>query len=156
MIDISKVKDTAEKDVKKAKEKIRNSSEEVKDRVMVDLTGTCKYCKQVRMVKAFPDEDPNEIATDECDCDDAKRQHNIKVSVEATKVAITKKFKELIGTGTLTAIETCLDPVVRGELDSATFKIDGYTFTVAMKDSKLACVKKFTEVDIADENGVPE
>lgn len=124
---------------------------------MIDGTGTCKFCGQTRIVKVFPGEDPDTVATNECDCTAARHEHDINVSVTAVSKAIDRKFPELnnIPKG-LAAIKGALEPVARREIDSATFKISGFTFMVILKDSKLYCIKKYTEVDTADENGVPE
>lgn len=124
---------------------------------MEDGAGICKFCGQSRIIKFFPGEDPDIVATNECDCFEARREHDINVSVSAVSKAIDNKFQELnnIPEG-LAAIKSALEPVAREEIDSATFKISGFTFIVTKKDDKLACIKKYTEVDMADENGAPE
>ncbi len=138
--------------------KYEDAPEDIKGKgKMEDGTGTCKFCGQSRIIKLFPGEDPDTVATNECDCSKARHEHDINISVTAVSKAIDKKFTELknIPEG-LAAIKGALEPVARDEIDSVTFKISGFTFIVTKKDDKLACIKKYTEVDMADENGAPE
>lgn len=124
---------------------------------MENKTGTCKFCGQIKMIKAFPNEDPDTIATNECDCYEARKEHDVNVIVSAVSNAIDKKFNELKNVPkALSAIKSALEPAAREEITSAVFKIGSFTFTVTTKDGKLKCIKKYTEVDEADENGAQE
>ena len=148
--DISKITDIKGKkaDYDDAPEDIRGKGK------MQDTTGTCKFCGQVRTVRVFPGEDADTVATNECDCTEAKAEHKVSISILATSKAIDKKFPELKPVPAAEkAIKAALEPVARGMLDSATFKIGGFTFIVTKKDNRLCCIKKYTSVDMADENG---
>lgn len=122
---------------------------------MIDITGMCPYCHQIKLTKGFSWEDPNEVVARECDCYEAKRERDIRSSLSAVSTQIDLMFLELKDTITLKAIRAALEPVARGEIDSVTFKVESITFTIAKKNDKLMCIKKHTEVEVADENGVP-
>ena len=150
MKDISKISSIKEKkaDYDDAPEDLKGTGK------MEETIGTCKFCKQTRAVRIFPGEDPDKTATDECDCTEAKAEHKVSISIRATSNAIDKKFPELKPVPAAEkAIKAALEPVARGMLDSATFKIGGFTFIVTEKDNRLCCIKKYTSVDMADENG---
>lgn len=56
-------------------------------------TGTCKYCGQMRQVpfsENLTDEDMNRIATEECDCDKAMYERNVRHEVAKAQNAIEK------------------------------------------------------------------
>ncbi len=57
------------------------------------MTGTCKYCGQVRMVRyaeGKTQEDLDRIATSECDCDGAQRERNALYEESKARTAIGK------------------------------------------------------------------
>ncbi|MBQ9550085.1 MAG: hypothetical protein IJU87_04655 [Lachnospiraceae bacterium] len=124
---------------------------------MTEAIGTCKFCGQAKAVRIFPGEDADQVATNECGCYEARKEHDISVSVSAVSKAIDKKFDILSDVPeALAAIKAALEPVAREQIDNATFKISGFTFIVTTKDGKLKCIKKYTEIDEANENGAPE
>ena len=118
---------------------------------MTEAIGTCKFCGQTKAVRIFPGEDASQVATNECDCAEARAEHKINVQVSAVSKGIDKRFELLSQYPEASAaIKAALEPVALGEIDSAAFKISGYTFTVVSKDGRLKCIKKYTAVDEVD------
>lgn len=57
------------------------------------MTGTCKYCGQVRIVRyaeGKTQEDLDRITTSECDCDGAQRERNALYEESKARTAIGK------------------------------------------------------------------
>lgn len=57
------------------------------------ITGACKFCGQLRQVAALgPDADPDEAATEACDCYEAARYTSQKRTRERTTKSIEELF----------------------------------------------------------------
>lgn len=99
-------------------------------RKMIAATGVCRFCGQVVMIEA-PDgasaQQRNEIATDCCDCDDAKREHARKEHVRAAR----EWAKNIFGAGDeLNAAMACIETVSTGIWKDARWKKGKTTFRV--------------------------
>ncbi len=121
---------------------------------LVDRTGTCEYCRQIRIVKAHPDDPQSEIdelATAECDCEDAKIRQKAETSVRVVAEKLKKHYKlpdEVQG-----AILASLLPVALSQLKKASFTgLEGISYTIYRKDNKLKFLRTMTDQEeIGDE-----
>ena len=101
------------------------------------MTGTCKYCGQVRMVRyaeGKTQEDLDRIATSECDCDGAQRERNAPVRREQSPNGNRQSDSAEISTGCSDYDRSCSfcgkgndyraqdHPSERGESDSEGFE----------------------------------
>lgn len=128
--------------------------EDLKPGRLVETTGTCKYCKNLVVIKADPDateEEKNKIASSECSCKDSKDAREVDTSVRV----LTDKINERYGTMTDSArlaLIACLKPVAYGMLDKVTVKVDDATTIKIYRSSKGLNLKRTVkEDDIMDE-----
>lgn len=89
----------------------------------VNKYGLCIYCGQSRMVEVFEgdlakasseEEYVNLIATEECDCHEAKHQRHIKQQIEAAKIYINQYFKKDFPT-TADVLSNAVEKIVEGK-----------------------------------------
>lgn len=120
------------------------------------LVGTCRFCHQQRFVEhadpTLTQEDINEIATVECDCEDARRERELMNSVRAVSqnvnhsIGLTREVRE--------AVIGLLKPIAMGLIQSATIKVDDLTTVkVSIKNGRLSCAKTVKENTTIDEIG---
>ena len=105
-------------------------------RAMSDQTGFCRYCNQVRMIKApvgCSPEDRNDIATKECDCTEAKMARTREAKMEAAGAWAKNVFSQ--EQGQLQLILCAIRSTYEGSVDYATVKIGKHTHKVD-KDSE--------------------
>lgn len=122
---------------------------------MVDRTGTCEYCKQIRIVKAHADDPQSEIdelATAECDCVTAKKRQKAETSVRVISEKIDKKYGGLPAE-TKAAIKCCLLPVALGQVKKVQFTgFGGISISIYRKDDNLKFIRTVTDQEeIGDE-----
>ena len=88
------------KEIEMSKEEIKEKDESEYE--YVERVGYCIYCGQSRMVNAFEgdivkasseEEYVNLLATEKCDCSEAKVQRHIKQQMKRAKEYINKYFK---------------------------------------------------------------
>lgn len=121
---------------------------------LIDTTGTCKYCKNIVMIKADPDSTQKErdkIASAECSCQDSKDAREVETSVRVLTDKINERYK-LMPDDARMALVACLKPVAYGKLDKITVKVDESVSIKIYRSSKGLNLKRTTkEDDIMDE-----
>ena len=100
-------------------------------RVMTQQSGFCKYCNQLRLIEAPEGSsaaDLNELATRECDCDEAIRQRERRAKMEAAGAWAKNVFSNQDGQlqVALCAIKATFD----GAIDYVTLKIGKHTHKI--------------------------
>ena len=100
-------------------------------RVMTQQSGFCKYCNQLRLIEAPEGSSPadlNELATRECDCNEAIRQRERRAKMEAAGAWAKNVFSNQDGQlqVTLCAIKATFD----GAIDYVTLKIGKHTHKI--------------------------
>lgn len=100
-------------------------------RIMEKATGFCKYCNQARIIDApqgsAPD-DLNELATEECDCDDARRAREKKRRMEAAGLWAKNMFSS--HDGQLQTALCAIRSTFEGLIDYVTIKIGKRTHKI--------------------------
>ena len=94
-------------------------------------TGFCRYCNQARIIDAPPGcapEDMNELATEECDCDDARRAREKKRRMEAAGMWAKNLFSE--ESGQLQTVLCSIRSTFEGVIDCVTIKIGKETYKI--------------------------
>lgn len=151
--DISKIRDIKQKkvDYEDAPEDLKGTGE------MEDASGTCAYCGQSRFVKIFPGEDPDTVATRECDCGEARQERELQNTIHATKKGMDKRLKN-ISDELREALKAWVEPIARSELDSIAVKLDAVTsIKIVMKKDKPTCIVSKHDIQEIDEmDGVIE
>lgn len=124
---------------------------------MIDSQGDCAYCGQSRFVKIFPGEDPNTVATRECECSEARQERELQNTIHAVKKGIDKRLKN-ISDDLRESIKSWVEPVARCELDSIAVKLDASTIIkiVNKKDKPTCIVSKHNVLEIDEMDGVIE
>lgn len=124
---------------------------------MIDSQGDCAYCGQSRFVKIFPGEDPNTVATRECECSEARQERELQNTIHAVKKGMDKRLKN-ISDGLRESIKSWVEPVARYELDSVAVKLDASTIIkiVNKKDKPTCIVTKHDVLEIDEMDGVTE
>lgn len=121
---------------------------------LIDTTGTCKYCKNIVMIKADPDSTQKErdkIASAECSCQESKDAREVETSVRVLTDKINERYK-LMPDDARMALVACLKPVAYGKLDKITVKVDESVSIKIYRSSKGLNLKRTTkEDDIMDE-----
>lgn len=100
-------------------------------RKMIQCSGICKYCHQIRFVEipegATP-EQANEQATEECDCDEAIRQRERKQRMQAAGEWAKNVFSK--ETNQLQVVLCAIRATFEGSIDYVTLKIGKHTYKV--------------------------
>ena len=124
---------------------------------MIDSQGDCAYCGQSRFVKIFPGEDPNTVATRECECSEARQERELQNTIHAVKKGMDKRLKN-ISDNLRESIKSWVEPVARYELDSVAVKLDASTIIkiVNKKDKPTCIVSKHDILEIDEMDGVTE
>ena len=121
---------------------------------LINTTGTCKYCKNLVVIKADPDateEEKNKIASSECSCKDSKDAREVDTSVRVLTDKINERYETMKDSARL-ALIACLKPVAYGMLDKVTVKVDDATTIKIYRSSKGLNLKRTVkEDDIMDE-----
>ena len=98
-------------------------------RKIVQTSGICKYCHQVRMIQApegISGEAANEQATEECDCDEAVRQREKIMRMQAAGEWAKNTFRDTQLQTVLYSIESTFE----GSIDFVTIKIGKNTYKI--------------------------
>lgn len=100
-------------------------------RVIIRQTGFCRYCNQARMIEA-PDglsaADLNELASQECDCDEATRQRERRAKMEAAGAWAQNIFSKQ--DGQLQTVLCAIRSTFEGAIDYVTIKIGKQTHKI--------------------------
>lgn len=100
-------------------------------RVITRQTGFCRYCNQARMIEA-PDglsaADLNELASQECDCDEATRQRERRAKMEAAGAWAQNIFSKQ--DGQLQTVLCAIRSTFEGAIDYVTIKIGKQTHKI--------------------------
>lgn len=127
-----------------------------KEKASETLVGTCRFCHQQRFVEhadpTLTQEDINEIATVECDCEEAMRERELMNSVRAVSQNVNQSVK--LAREVREAVIGLLKPIAMGLIQNANIKIDDMTTVkVSIKNGRLTCVKTVKENTTVDEIG---
>lgn len=100
-------------------------------RVITRQTGFCRYCNQARMIEA-PDglsaADLDELASQECDCDEATRQRERRAKMEAAGAWAKNIFSNQ--NGQLQTVLCAIRSTFEGAIDYVTIKIGKQTHKI--------------------------
>lgn len=100
-------------------------------RVITKQIGFCKYCGQSRIIEApegFSAADLNEQASDECDCDEARRQRERRAKMEAAGMWAQNMFSK--ENGQLQTVLCAIRSTFEGSIDYVTIKIGKKTHKI--------------------------
>ena len=100
-------------------------------RVISKQLGFCKYCGQSRIIEApegFSAADLNEQASDECDCDEARRQRERREKTEAAGMWAKNIFSR--ENGQLKTVLCAIRSTFEGSIDYVTVKIGKRTHKI--------------------------
>lgn len=100
-------------------------------RVISKQIGFCKYCGQSRIIEApegFSAADLNEQASDECECDEARRQRERRAKMEAAGMWAQNMFSK--ENGQLQVVLCAIRSTFEGAIDYVTIKIGKKTHKI--------------------------
>lgn len=100
-------------------------------RVITRQTGFCRYCNQARMIEALDGlsaADLNELASQECDCDEATRQRERRAKMEAAGAWAKNIFSNQ--NGQLQTVLCAIRSTFEGAIDYVTIKIGKQTHKI--------------------------
>lgn len=100
-------------------------------RVITRQTGFCRYCNQARMIDApegLSAADLNELASEECDCDEATRQRERRAKMEAAGAWAQNIFSKQ--NGQLQTVLCAIRSTFEGAIDYVTIKIGKQTHKI--------------------------
>ena len=100
-------------------------------RVISKQIGFCKYCGQSRIIEApegFSAADLNEQASEECDCDEARRQRERRAKMEAAGMWAQNMFSK--ENGQLQTVLCAIRSTFEGSIDYVTIKIGKKTHKI--------------------------
>ena len=131
-----------------------NKTKDLNKGRLIDMVGTCKYCKNNVFIKAAPDstqEELDEIASTTCDCKDGKDARELETSVRVLTSKIRERYKYM-PEDARDALIACLKPVAYGKLDKVNVKVDEATTIKIYRSTKGLNLKRTVkEDDIMDE-----
>lgn len=100
-------------------------------RIMKSQAGFCKYCNQLRMIEAPEGASPadlNEQASEECDCDEARRQQERKMKMAAAGAWAENVFSK--ENGQLQTVLCAIRSTFAGAIDYVTIKVGKHTHKI--------------------------
>lgn len=100
-------------------------------RIITKQTGFCRYCNQARMIDApegLSAADLNELASEECDCDEATRQRERRAKMEAAGTWAQNIFSKQ--DGQLQTVLCAIRSTFEGAIDYVTIKIGKQTHKI--------------------------
>lgn len=109
-------------------------------RKIVQTSGICKYCGQARMIQApegISGAAANEQASQECDCDEATRQRERIMRMQAAGEWAQNTFRESQLQCALCAIKS----IFEGSIDYVTIKISKNTYKIDMDSDGMIRIK---------------
>lgn len=111
--------------------------DEIKDKKTEETEGECKFCRQMMAIKALPEWDQdkkNELATELCNCTDARVYAERKKRQEKAEAIIVKTFKN---TPKMQITDPAIETLKRGvacmiqcEFDTLQLKCGAVTATI--------------------------
>lgn len=111
-------------------------------RVITQHTAFCKYCKQARMIDA-PDglsaADYDELATNDCDCDEAQREREKRAKMEAAGMWAKNVFSQ--SDGQLQCVLCAIRATFDGNADYVTIKIGKNTHKIDRDSDGMIRIK---------------
>ncbi len=123
---------------------------ELQKREVVQKVGFCKYCGQIVMVEApeeLPPEELNELASQQCNCDEAKRQQRRIARMGAAAIWAENYFSR--ESGQLQAVCCAIKAVFEYAFDNITIKSGKKTYKIDMdKDGMIRIRTKYTDNEI--------
>lgn len=105
-------------------------------------TGVCKYCGQVANVKVENEDDADIIATESCDCDEAKKLQRKNVVKENLSIII----KDL-DVKTKMTIQDLADCICDEKVDTANIDVNGIKITIKRTKEKVKVSRKEIKVN---------
>ena len=123
---------------------------------MRSKTGTCKYCRQYKVVqvpkdKEYTQEELDDIATAECDCDGAEEEAKVRGKIKAAMDSIDRILVKRQKKDIAPVMQSAVELMARGKIKKVSINIDGDT-TCSMygKGSKIVVESRQTLVECSD------
>ena len=116
---------------------------------MSEITGTCVYCGQTKMVDAKTQDDADRIATQECTCDNpTKKAHQCHENIEQICGESSADYgMELVVEEVIDVIKDAGTMCTNGLIESATFRLNDSTVAIkCIKDGVAVSRKKALSV----------
>lgn len=116
-----------------------------------DMTGTCKFCGQIMMVKASSQMDADRMASENCNCDNIlKKNKRLEDNIEQLCGEECKNFgMELVEESTIEAIKEIGRLCIYGTIDSAGFRVSDSVISVKkIKDGVSVSRRKAVSVKL--------
>ncbi|MCM1233525.1 MAG: hypothetical protein NC489_25700 [Ruminococcus flavefaciens] len=111
-------------------------------RVISKQIGFCKYCGQSRIIEApegFSAADLNEQASEECDCDEARRQRERRAKMEAAGAWAQNMFSK--ENGQLQVVLCAIRSTFEGAIDYVTVKIGKRTHKIDTDSDEMIRIR---------------
>lgn len=111
-------------------------------------TGTCKFCGQSRIIKTVGEvtqQEADEIATDECDCEEAKKHHNRECKIKKANEWAKLRFENT--PNVLQIFSIAFRDVTNHDVESVTIKEGDWTHKVFLNSDGYLTVKSGKKVD---------
>lgn len=117
------------------------------------MTGTCKYCGQTMMVEANNIEEADNIATNECKCQEGREYRNVEQMKAEAKANAEAMFKidlpfpevkeEMKNFELLDLMDKIIDNLAAGTIKEVSLKLDErITAIMRVKGSDAITIKK--------------
>lgn len=114
------------------------------------ITGCCKFCGQSRIIDWNPDEpisqaEADEIATKECDCQDARVMQNREKKIQRAKEWIANRFA-----GNPIVIQLFNDAVkavVNNEVECSSTKVGEWSYKIFLDGDGYLIIKAGKKID---------
>lgn len=114
--------------------------------MIVEKTGTCKYCKQMKTVsvpEGADQETCDAAATDACECPEAKEEHRRRMKKEAAFTYIDNMLDK--NSYARDVLKAAVEGVMNKAVGKVSTKIDKYTYTVDAADGEIKIKREFKE-----------
>lgn len=95
--------------------------------------GTCKFCKNLRMIETEEDltqAELDRIATEECDCPDALVERNRRIKIEAAREYINNEFDKAEQQDVRGVFRNAVDAVIYRRIEAVSVKMAKHTYKV--------------------------
>lgn len=117
----------------------------------MEMTGTCIFCGQTRMVEADSQAEADRLAAENCTCDNSmKRVRQCSDNIEKICGEAAKEFgMDLVTEEVIDAMKDFGSLCVNGYLEAATFRLSDSTVVIKkIKDGVAVSRKKVSSVKL--------
>lgn len=112
------------------------------------ITGKCRFCGQLRIIETVGEitqEKADEMATDQCDCKEAKVYHNRQQKIKKANEWAHNRFEKQ--PNIIALFENCFEKVTNHDIKGVSIKEGEWTHSITLDSDGFLTVKSGEKVN---------